>query len=262
MIDLTTGVVSPEAAKRLVRKLKAACEAGLLERRRERNDHLLASFEGRDDGPVSPKWNVKIYCYNRKKLGHSVVCVDRFVLERLVADDLASLTPSALPVLRIDDAGWGFPLCGVMVGVTDEREVRSAKVPVEYFRDRGPNRYETGRYLDVYLEEALKLLESFEVTPETHRIEICSGYLNQPVREELRRRGFEARVVEIRGLLQDELEDRFAAYVAGRIGADLYYDPKELRQEQIPRHYAECVEFGRTRCPHLLKTGWKALRGG
>ena len=35
-----------------------------------------------------------------------------------------------LQVLRIDDAGWGFPLCGVVVGVCDEQNVKTAVVPV------------------------------------------------------------------------------------------------------------------------------------
>jgi len=258
-IDVDRPVLPRAAASALVAVLRAATARGLLERRPEDNDSLLGAWRGAEGGPISPKWNVKVYAYNAKKGGHSVVCVDRLVLRQLVADDFATLEPPALPLLRIDDAGWGFPLCGVMVGVSDEREVRTAVVPIEYFRADGPNAYATKRYLQAYAERAIEVVRGFGATPETHRIEICTGYVNQPLREALRRLGFDVRVVEIRGLLQDVLEERFRTYVREELDADLYYDPKAIPKPEIPRRYRACVDFGRRRRPDQLKTGWGGL---
>jgi hypothetical protein len=261
-IDVDRPVLPRPAAQALLAVLRDAVARGLLEHRPEDNPSLLGAWRGAAGGPISPKWNVKVYAYNAKKGGHSVVCVDRLVLRQLAAGDLPAIeAPPALPLLRIDDAGWGFPLCGVMVGVSDEREVRTAVVPVEYFRAEGPNRYATKRYLDVYAARALEVVRGFGATPETHRLEICTGYVNQPLREALRRLGFDVRVVEIRGLLQDVLEERFGAWVHEELGADLYYDPKAVAKAEIPRRYRACVEFGRRQRPDQLKTGWGGLGG-
>jgi hypothetical protein len=230
--------------------------------RKEANPSLLVSYRGSDEDRISPKWNVKIYKFNHKKRGHSIVCVDNHVLEQLMADENETFTPSDRPVLRIDDAGWGFPLCGVMVGVSDEQDVRWDVVPVEYFRHKGPKAFTTGRYLHSYTERALRLVGEAGAFPETHRIEICSGFVNQPVREALRARGYEVRVVEIRGLLQDELERIYKDYVHEEIGADIYYDPKEIKRHEIPQRYHAALEYGRRRCPHLLKTGWRSMSEG
>lgn len=252
-------VIAAAELRPLLAALERAVAAGIVERRSEENPSLLASFRGRPDGPLSPKWNVKVYAYNAKKGGHSLVCVDAHELQRIVDGDLDGFVAPALPVLRLDDAGWGFPLCGVMVGVTDEREVQTAVVPVEYFRHDTPVAYAKGAYKGAYTERGVALVRAFGGTPATHRIEICTGFLNQPVRAALRELGFDTRVVEIRGLLQDELERRFGAYVQGELGVDLYYDPKELRKSEIPRRYRQCLEFGLRNRPELLKTGWDSL---
>ncbi len=252
-------MLPPKATAALLAALQTAAASGLLEERSENNASLLASWRGTPDGPISPKWNVKVYAYNARNRGHSVVCVDRHVLRQLLTDAPELLTVPPLPLLSIDDAGWGFPLCGVMVGVSDEREVRTAVVPVEYFRADGPNAFCTKRYLSVYATRAIELVASFGATPATHRLHICSGYVNQPLREELRRLGFDVRVVEIRGLLQDRLEEYFRAYVHEQLEADLYYDPKAIPKGDIPRRYHACVAFGRRWRPELLKTGWGRL---
>jgi hypothetical protein len=152
------------------------------------------------------------------------------VLDRLICKDYGSFVPPALPVIRIDDAGWGFPLCGVMVGVSDEKNVCTAVVPVEYFRHDTRNAFHTKRYLKEYARLALELLNQLGVSADTHRIEICSGFVNQPVREELRRQGYDVRVVEIKGLLQERLENLYKAYVLNEIGRDIYYDPKDMEK--------------------------------
>jgi hypothetical protein len=260
-IDVRRRVFTTAEAKFIVAKLEQALARGLVAPRSENNPYLLASFRGEEGKGISPKWNVKIYKYGLKKGGHSVVCVDRQVLRQLIDEDYASFEPPDLELLSIDDAGWGFPLCGVMVGVSDEREVRTAVVPVEYFRNDTRNGFHTKRYVKKYAELAIRILGEMGATPETHRIEICTGYVNQGLRERLRGRGYDVRVVEIKGLLQEELEERYRRYVEERVGEDIYYDPKDMEKAEIPRRYRASLAYGRRHCPEQIKTGWQAISG-
>lgn len=258
-IDLQKRFIPPKETERIIRKLEKAAKKGFISVRKENNVSLIASFKGVEAKGISPKWNVKIYKYNQKEKGHSLVCVDLQVLRILLEEDYERFTLPDLPLLRIDDAGWGFPLCGVMVGVSDEGEVMTAVVPVKYFQKGGEYPFSKGHYLSRYTELAIELLEKFDATPETHRIEICTGYINQPLRDELRKMGYNVRVVEIKGLLQDQLERRFQVYVHQEVGADIYYDPKGMKKPEIPREYWKSLDYGKKHCPHLIKTGWKSI---
>ncbi len=260
-IDLAKQVFTTPEVEFIIAQLEQAAAQGLVVRRAENNPYLLTSYMGVEGHGVSPKWNVKVYTFSPKKRGHSIVCVDLLVLDQLVNGAPDSLTPPDLPALRIDDAGWGFPLCGVMVGVSDETTVETATVPVEYFRDDSATPFATKLYLEKYAELAVQLLARFGATPQTRRIEICSGYVNQPLRGKLRQLGYDVRVVEIRGLLQERLEALYRAYVRVETGADIYYDPKNIGRTEIPRRYRESLAYGQRHCPHLIKTGWSALDG-
>ncbi len=258
-IDLTKAVLTPRETDFIIAKLKQASEKGFVTSRSENSLYLLASFMGVEEKGITPKWNVKIYTYNRRKKCHSLVCVDKHILGSLLDEDYDSFIPPDLQILRIDDAGWGFPLCGVMVGISDEQRVLTATVPVAYFRDDTENSFQTKRYLEKYTDMAMELLDQFGATPDTHRIEICTGYVNQPLREKLRILGYHVRVVEIKGLLQDRLEKLFKARVLEEIGSDIYYDPKDIKKTDIPQKYRECLEYGKRHCPHQIKTGWSSI---
>ena len=258
-IDLGKAVFTSRETDAIVDKLKQASEQGFVTSRTENNPYLLASFVGVEEKGITPKWNVKIYSYSSKKKGHSLVCVDKDVLAKLLAEDYDSFVPPDLQILRIDDAGWGFPLCGVMVGISDEETVQTAVVPVEYFRDDSDNPFQTKRYLKKYADLAIQLLDQFGGSPDTHRIEICTGHVNQSLREELRKLGYDVRVVEIKGILQDRLEELFKAHVLEEVGADIYYDPKEIRKSEISQRYRVSLEHGIKHCPHKIKTGWNAI---
>jgi hypothetical protein len=259
IIDHTKSVFTPDETEFIIDKLKQASAREFIKDKPENNPSLLASYKGAEGKGISPKWNVKIYTYNKKKKGHSLVCGDKHVLGRLLDEDYESFIPPDLQVLQIDDAGWGFPLCGVMVGISDEERVFSAVVPVEYFRDDSEFLFQIKEYLQRYTELATQLLDQFGASPNTHRIEICTGFVNQPLRDRLRELGYDVRVVEIKGLLQDELEEQYRAYVAEEVGSDIYYDPKSIDRSQITRRYRECLEYGNKNCPHLIKTGWEAI---
>ena len=129
-INLTKTVFTRKEISFIVDKLEQAAAKGFVTRRSENNIYLLASFKGVGERGITHKWNVKIYTYNVRKRGHSLVCVDKQVLGKLLDEDYEGFVPPDLQLLRIDDAGWGFPLCGVMVGISDEQKVRTAVVPV------------------------------------------------------------------------------------------------------------------------------------
>lgn len=259
-IDLAKTVFTDKEIAIIVDRLQLASEKGYLKRKSEGNPYLLASYIGVEEKGITRKWNVKMYTYNKKKKGHSLVCVDKYVLSQLIEKEYNSFVPPNLKVLRIDDAGWGFPLCGVMVGISDEKNIQTAVVPVEYFSDDTKRHFQTKLYLKEYSNFAKKILEQFGATPDTHRIEICTGYVNQPLREELRKLGFVVRVVEVKGMLQDKLEEMYREYIFHEVGSDIYYDPKDMKKQEIPRRYREALEYGRKHCPNKIKTGWKALK--
>ena len=242
-------------------RLLEASEKGYIVVSDEQNQHLLYSFKGVEEYGISPKWSVKIYTYNQKKKGHSVVCVDRLVFDRLIKMDFKYFSPPNLKILKIDDAGWGFPLCGVMVGITNGERLRTGVVPVEYFRHDSKYPFISKQYLKVYADIGVKLVNEFGAYPKTHRIEICSGYINRPLRENLREIGFDVRVVENKGRLQAELENKFDQYVLKSVGKKIYYDPKDISNSEIPKKYHECLAFGQKNCPELIKTGWDSVKG-
>jgi hypothetical protein len=258
-IDLSKNIFSSKEIKHISIMLSDAHKRGYLQKRKENNAYLAASYAGVEEKGITPKWNIKIYTYSFKKKGHSIVCVDKLILKQILEQDYDSFTPPDLKLLSIDDAGWGFPMCGVMVGVSDEQKVKTATVPVEYFRNDTRNHFKTKKYLKEYTRLALHLVEEFGAAPETHRIEICTGYINQPLREKLRKLKYHVRVVEIKGMLQATLENIYKKYVIDTIGADIYYDPKEIKKEDIPKMYYESVRYGKKNCPDQLKNGWEAF---
>ena len=72
-INLTKTVFTPKETEFIIDKLKQASTKGYVISRTENNPYLLASFVGREEKGITPKWNVKIYIYSRKKKGHSIV---------------------------------------------------------------------------------------------------------------------------------------------------------------------------------------------
>jgi hypothetical protein len=232
-----------------------AAEASGLVRRLEPAAYMLFRFAGTGD-PVPTSWNVAVYAASRKDPGwHSVVCVDPAVLEVILDGDLEALRPSDRPAVVIDDAGWGFPLLGAMVGVETGGRVEVDAVPAAFFRNPAPR----DAYLVEYARRGLGLLARVGAAKATHRIEICTGWINTELLRRLRDDGWEAKVVVVAGLLQDTLEEIFRRYALTELGEDLYYDPKVLTPGQIAAAYRKAVDFGRRKRPDLLKTHWKAL---
>ena len=124
--------------------LEQAEKLDLVVRVEEKNPYVLLSFKGQ--GLISEKWNVKVYTFNLNKRGHSVVCNDLETLTQLMLGDFFGFNLPDLPVISIDDSGWGFPLCGVMVGATDGKAVVTDVVEVYLFLGK---KFKTKDYLGI-----------------------------------------------------------------------------------------------------------------
>jgi len=237
----------------LKKALEQMATAGLIVPRKENNKYLVLSYKGAGT-LITPKWNIKIYTTGNG------VCTDVSIIKDFVGGRLKPPDPS-LKLISIDDSGWGSPLGGVMVGASDGKKVVTDIIDVDYFK---PGPFERKDYLSAYANKGWALIQKkFQVASKTHRIEICTGFINVRLRDLLCEKGFDVRQVEIKGLLQDELENIFREYIKEITGgADLAYDPKELTSSQISSYYYKALKFGREKAPHLLKSGWKALRNG
>jgi len=225
---------------------------GIIKPRTENNPYLKVSYHGAG-GLISPKWNIKIYTSG------TIVCNEINILNGIINGSI--LPPdSNLKLIQIDDAGVGFPLLGAMVGVTDGQRVVTGVIDVSYFK---PGIFERKEYLQAYADKGVEILmNDFKATTTTHRIEICTGFINTALKARLEALGFDVRIAEIKGLLQDSLERLFKEYVKKELENDLYYDPKKFGSSQeISRAYYKTVEWAQKNAPHLLKSGWKSMRG-
>jgi len=238
-------------SKELEKKLRSLVDKGIIVPRTENNQYLKVSYRG-SGKLISPKWNVKIYTSG------ALVSNDCGLLQDILNDRLKE-PDNTLKVLKCDDAGIGFPLCGIAVGVTDEERVEVDYVPVEYFQSP---KFEKKEYLYKYAELGMKIItEKFKAGPKTHRIEICTGFINTQLKDHLRRAGFDVRGIEITGLLQNTLEDRYKHYVKEMLKADLAYDPKEIKDPgALGRKFYAVLNWGKKYAPHMLKSGWQSMK--
>ena len=233
-------------------RLLMRCGEGVIREKFERNEYLFVSYCGVVGGLVSEKWNVKIY-----KSG-SVVCNDMYVLKQLLSEEGVKKPDESKKLLKIDDSGWGFPALGVMVGVCDGVRIETDMVDVRFFKQGIFDRQE---YLKEYSRLGREIVKNkFHASFDTHRIEICTGYVNRGLRDDLRVEGYDVRVVEIVGMLQDGLEKLFKQEVKRQLGLDLGYDPKGMKRGQISKKYYKVLEEVRRLRPDMLKSGWGSLR--
>lgn len=156
--------MSLQSTPQMEEALSDAQAKGLLTTRTENNQYLKVSYKGTGT-KISDKWNVKIYTSG------SVVCNDPAVLQSLI-DGSFKEPDSKLRLLQIDDAGIGFPLCGVMIGVTNGERVWTDTVDVSFFQSP---KFEKRLYVEEFTKKGIHLLS--KTSPKTHRIEICSGFM-------------------------------------------------------------------------------------
>jgi hypothetical protein len=229
--------------------LSKCADSGLILPRTESNIYLKVSYKGTGN-PISEKWNVKIYTSG------SVVTTDIKTLDDIVNGTLAP-PDSTLKIIQIDDAGFGFPLCGIMIGVYDGSKIWTDTVDVKLFQGLA---YERKTYLMDYTRRGLEIVNKLSICPKTHRIEICSGFINTKLKDALRALEFDVSITDIKGPLQDQLEDLYKEYVAKVTGKNLAYDIKMIKNSEIPIYYYRALEWGKKNAPHLLKSGWKSMQ--
>jgi hypothetical protein len=231
--------------------LAAHATKGLLVPRTENNKYLKVSYRGAGK-EIPATWNVKVYSSG------AVVTTDETTL-KMLSDGSYSLPDRRLKVLQVDDSGWGFPLCGVMVGVSDGSEIMTAVVDVRWFK-KGV--FESKDYLKEYSRLARDILhDHFCARPDTHRVEICTGFVNSALRDDLRSLKFDVRVAEIKGFLQDRLEASFKEYVHLALGADMAYDHKVFPDKKsLSKKYQAVLEWGEKNRPEMLKDGWRSIQ--
>jgi hypothetical protein len=242
--------INPEKKiEKMENKLRELASKGILVPRTENNPYLKMSYKGAGN-LVSDKWNIKIYTSG------AIVCNDNKTLQDLLHDRIREPDPT-LKLIQIDDAGGGFPLCGVMIGIALNNEVYTDTVGVDLFQEP---KYSKRLYLKEYAKKGLQILQTLGACPKTHRIEICTGFINRTLRDDLRAIGHDVRVTEIKGILQDRLEVLFKEYVLAQTGKDLAYDPKALSKGSIGQAYYKVLNWGKENTPHLLKSGWGSLK--
>ncbi len=221
-----------------------------LPRRDERGPHVVLSVYG-DGARASPRWTARVY---RNKAGRlTLVTTDYPTLEQL----LAGKAPEREKVIRVDDAGWGFPLGGAMIGVEEGGHIQTGLIGVEYFQG---HLFKSHAYLDEAARVTSTLVQAAGGSPRDTLVEICTGYVNSRSKEALRAAGYEVKVTEITGRLQHELEHRFKEYVES-LGYRAYFDPKEARDPAagFNKVIAWICEAPAERMK-IAKTGWKYFK--
>lgn len=239
-----------QSTPQLEKALELLHKKGDIEPRKENNNYLKVSYKG-NGKLISEKWNIKIYTSG------SIVCNDLPLLNQIIEGALKEPDKS-LKLIQIDDAGVGFPLCGIMVGVCIDDKIFTDIVDVKFFQGFF---FKNQDYLTEFARKGAAIVDSIGATPQTHRIEICTGFVNTKLKDLLRSKGFDVRVTEIKGLLQDQLESLFKKHVEKETGYRLTYDPKELKKEEIGRAYYNALNYGKARVPNKIKTGWKSING-
>jgi methionine synthase II (cobalamin-independent) len=168
-----------------------------------------------------------------------------------------------MEIIQIDDAGWGFPLGGVLIGAVNTKTLKFAydEIPVVFFKDENFKN-------KAYLEEAvavtghvLKQLGVFNMDKSNVEIHLCPGFIHNRTYEYLTSLGFNVIRKEIGEPLQTLLEDRFRDYIRSLAGKDIYYDPKTMSEDQIRMEYRKVMKYiGDNRLWYRAKTGWDSIQ--
>jgi hypothetical protein len=114
--------------------------------------------------------------------------------------------------IQIDDSGWGSLIGGVAIGVyrTSTGEFAHEVVAPRFFQGAA---FEGKEYLAEAARLAGMCFERLRVQP-TERVEICTGYVLNGVRDWLTEAGFAWQPARIQGALQDMVERAFGEHLA------------------------------------------------
>lgn len=237
----------------LVERIKAL---GLPEKK-ENNPYLVIHMRG-DGTRISENWHVKVFKNGKGQL--KLVTTDPDMLRKILGEDVPTADGTEEPALYIDDAGWGFPLGGVMIGVSDGMRVESDVVDIKYFQG---DAFGNKAYMEAVGDMAVDLVNRFGFLPPA-LIRVCPGFVNNRAAEKLEMLGYRVERVAINGLLQRELENRFGDYLRGIVGfQEGYGDPKERQNRGAAKNFYTAMDWLRGDLEHrlpLAKTGWHNFR--
>lgn len=238
-----------KTSKKIEKALEEFVNTGHIIPRTENNSYLKVSYKGAGKH-ITDKWNVKIY-----KTG-TLVTTDTVMLNDIV-DGSFHIPDGNLQVIKIDDAGIGFPLCGIMVGVDNGQKIQVDTVDVSYFQG---DLFKQKKYLDIYTKKGLTILRDQHITPDKFRVEICSGHINKKLKAILRKLGFQVSITNITGALQDGLEEQYRRYILRQTKKDIYYDPKMIPKNEIGKYYNKTLKWAYKYAPNLIKSGWSSIK--
>ena len=153
--------------------------------------------------------------------------------------------------IQIDDAGWGDPVGGVLIGVyrVETKEFVVKEIEVSHFQE--PN-FAKKTFLSRGLELAVEALSCLQVQ-KGEAIQVCRGAILDEVRAGLKAKGFEVIPTKIEGELQELVE------------ANLVTSLEKLGIRDIPRvsgkerffRQLEWIQEDLAQREHYAKTGWK-----
>ena len=232
---------------------------------KEKNQWLVLHVKG--DGIRAPEsWNARVYTNDAGNM--KVVTTDMATLVALLSGQTqAPRRVSSEPgrVISIDDSGWGFPIGGTLVGLHDSLTGRIVfdDVPVKYYQSP---LFEKKTYLHVAAASALALamkeFRLYEYNMDDILFKVCTGYVNKGIVDSLKESGFKVETCAIGEPLQSALEKAHAEYIKKLVGsASLYYDPKELTDDNIRKAYSNTMKWiQENNAWGIAKTGWKSMR--
>lgn len=151
----------------------------------------------------------------------------------------------------IDDAGWGDPVGGVILGIyrVETEEYLSQEIEVTHFQS--PNFYQR-TYLERGLEIILRGFRCLSVHKD-EPIHVCRGVVLDRVREGLAEQGYEVIPTKIEGRLQELVEANLVESLA-RLG--LPNIPTVSGKERFFRQL-EWIQENLLQRERFAKTGWK-----
>ncbi len=109
--------------------------------------------------------------------------------------------------IQIDDAGWGNPVGGVIIGAirVETGDFYHSLIEVSYFQNP---KFKRKEYLEKAAQISLELIGKLKFHG-NEEIEICPGYIHQKTKERFNERGISFVESKIEGILQEKVELAF-----------------------------------------------------